>query len=291
VSRAVHETSSQSTSFALEALIPHPAIIRSVVGETPGVATLWLEFEEHQIQDAYRLAPGQFNMVYVPGVGEVPISVSGLPGDGPGIGHTIRFVGRVTDVIRTLHPGGVLGMRGPYGAGWPMEKAKGLDVLVVAGGLGLAPLKLVVKNLLAERDQFGRLILLYGAREPSDLLYHAEYPTWERRGMEVQVTVDRADATWSGRVGVVPMLLRRLRLEPERTLMMTCGPEIMMRYSAAEGIAHQIAEQDIYLSQERNMHCAIGLCGHCQLGPEFVCKDGPVFPYPKIARFFNVANF
>jgi NAD(P)H-flavin reductase len=272
-------------------LVPHPAVVRSVVPEAHGVATLWIEHQDPLRQRAYRLLPGQFNMIYLPGVGEVPISVSGLPGDGPGIGHTIRFVGRVTHPLGALRPGAVVGLRGPYGTGWPLEQARGRDVLVVAGGLGLAPLKLVVKALLDDPARYGRRILLYGAREPADLLYHAEYAEWERRGLEVLVTVDRADASWTGRVGVVPMLLRRLAIAPERTTTMTCGPEIMMRYSAAEALASRVAGGDIYLSQERNMHCAVGLCGHCQLGPEFVCKDGPVFAYPRIARFFNQDHF
>ena len=166
-------------------LCPHPAIVRSVEPETPGVATFRIEFQDHERQERYRIQPGQFNMIYVPGVGEVPISVSGSPEEGPGIGHTIRFVGRVTRVIEKLGPGAVVGLRGPYGRGWPMEQARGRDVLLVAGGLGLAPLRPAVKALLADRDQFGRLTLLYGARQPADLLYTAEYPEWERQGMEI----------------------------------------------------------------------------------------------------------
>src|SRR5262249_48052012 len=153
----------------------------------------------------------------------------------------------------------------PYGRGWPMEQARGRDVLVVAGGLGLAPLRPAVKALLANRDQYGRLTLLYGARQPADLLYTAEYPSWERDGMEGLITVDRADDSWQGRVGVVPVLFSRLQVDPRRTVVLTCGPEILMRYTVNEALNRRVLDTDIYYSMERNMHCAVGLCGHCQL--------------------------
>jgi NAD(P)H-flavin reductase len=272
-------------------LCPHPAIVRSVEPETPGVATYRLEFQDRRRQEQYRVGPGQFNMIYVPGVGEVPISVAGTAEDKPGVGHTIRFVGRVTRAIENLRPGAVLGMRGPYGRGWPMAQLRGRDVVVVAGGLGLAPLRLAIKELLAGRDDFGRLTLLYGARNPADLLYTSEYHEWERLGMEVQVTVDRADETWRGRVGVVPVLFNRVPIDPERTVVLICGPEIMMRFSVSGALARGLSDRDIYYSMERNMHCAVGLCGHCQLGPAFLCKDGPVFAHRQLAPFFNQEMF
>ncbi len=255
------------------------------------MSTFAIEFQDHQRQTQFDIQPGQFNMIYLPGIGEVPISVSARPGEGPGISHTIRFVGRVTQAIGNLGPGAVVGLRGPYGRGWPMEAARGRDVLLVAGGLGLAPLRPVVKSLLVNRDQYGRLSLLYGARHPADLLYVAEYPEWERHGMEVLITVDHADATWNGRVGVVPILFNRLKLDPERTLVMTCGPEILMRFTVTEALNRGVSEGDVYYSMERNMHCAVGLCGHCQLGPAFVCKNGPVFAHRELAPFFRQEHF
>jgi NAD(P)H-flavin reductase len=230
-------------------------------------------------------------MLYLPGVGEVPISASATTDEGPGIGHTIRFVGRVTRAIEAIKPGDVIGLRGPYGRGWPIERAEAKDVVIVAGGLGLAPLRPVVTALLGRRDRSGRLILLYGTRQPEDLLYSREYPDWQRRGMEVQVTVDRAGPGWRGRVGVVPLLLQKLELDPERTIVMACGPEVMMRYSIAEARADRIPDDNIYLSLERNMQCAVGLCGHCQFGPDFICKDGPVFTHAEIARFLRQKSF
>lgn len=281
------------SSVAPEAdpLCPFPAVVRAIQPETPGVATFRLEFHDRKRQERYRDQPGQFNMIYLPGIGEVPISVSGAPGEGPGIAHTIRSVGRVTSVIEGLKPGAMVGLRGPYGRGWPLERAEGRDVLLVAGGLGLAPLRPAVMALLANRAKFGRLILLYGARQPADLLFTREYESWQKRGLELTVTVDRADPSWTGPVGVVPNLIGKLTLVPDRTLVLTCGPEIMMRFSIFEAIGDRIPAEQIYLSQERNMHCAVGLCGHCQIGPGFVCKDGPVFPYPVLAPFFKQHTF
>ncbi|MGP0066462.1 MAG: FAD/NAD(P)-binding protein [Isosphaeraceae bacterium] len=272
-------------------LCPHPAVVRAVRSEIPAVATYSIEFQDRHRQEGYRIQPGQFNMIYVPGVGEVPISVSGTPEEGPGIGHTIRFVGRVTQVIGKLGPGSVVGMRGPYGRGWPIELARGRDVLLVAGGLGLAPLRPAIKALLADPDRYGRITLLYGARHPADLLYTSEYPDWERRGMELLLTVDHADESWRGRVGVVPVLFNRIRIDPQQTVVMTCGPEILMRFAVTEALNHGVADRDIYYSMERNMQCAVGMCGHCQLGPAFICKDGPVFPHSELALFFRQDHF
>jgi NAD(P)H-flavin reductase len=274
-----------------DSLCPHPAIVLSVKSEAPRLATFSFAFQDQERQRRYQVKPGQFNMIYMPGVGEVPVSVSHDPEEGPGIGHTIRFTGRVTDVIGQLGPGAVVGLRGPYGRGWPMEQARGRDVLLVTGGLGLAPLRLVVRALLADRGQYGRLVLLHGARQPADLLYVSEYPEWERQGMDVMVTVDHADEAWRGRVGVVPLLFNQLRIDPDRTIMLTCGPEILMRFAVTEAQSRRVSDADIYYSMERNMQCAVGMCGHCQLGPAFLCKDGPVFAHRELAPFFRQEFF
>jgi NAD(P)H-flavin reductase len=255
------------------------------------VATFRLELQDANRQASFRHEPGQFNMLLVPGLGEVAISISSTPAEQPGIAHTIHFVGLVTRVLARMQPGDKLGMRGPYGTGWPMGKVRGQDVLVVAGGLGLAPLRPVIRSLLANRREYGRLLLLYGARSPVDLLYRREYADWERQGLELLVTVDRADETWAGRVGVVPALLGRISFQPERTLALTCGPPIMMRFAALELMARSLPAERIFLSIERNMQCGVGLCGRCQLGPYFVCKDGPVFAYDNIDRFFRQEYF
>jgi len=266
-------------------------VVRAVEAEAPRVATFQLEFLEPHDNEVFTYRPGQFNMIYLPGVGEVAISISGAPDMSEGLRHTIRFVGRVTDALGTMEKGAVLGLRGPYGSGWPIESSEGRDVVLVAGGLGLAPLRPAVKALLATRERYGRLTLLYGSRYPADLLYPKEYDDWQDQGLDVIVTVDHAEADWRGQVGVVPVLFRAIDLDPIRTVVMTCGPDIMMRFTIGEALARGIADSDIHVSLERNMHCAVGLCGHCQLGPEFLCTDGPVFSYRKVARFLGKEHF
>jgi len=274
-----------------DSLCPQPAIVLSVRSEVPRVATFSIAFEDQERQRRYHVKPGQFNMIYVQGVGEVPISVSRVVEEGPGIGHTIRFTGRVTDAIAKLGPGAVVGLRGPYGRGWPVEEARGRDVLLVTGGLGLAPMRPVVRALIANRSEYGRVVLLHGARQPTDLLYVSEYSDWECHGVEMMVIVDQADQAWRGRVGVVPLLFNRLRIDPARTIVLTCGPEILMRFTVTEALNRRVSDTDIYYSLERNMQCAVGMCGHCQLGPAFLCKDGPVFAHRELAQFFRQELF
>lgn len=270
---------------------PHPAVVTAVEPESPGVATFSLEFIDPKLQAEFRYSPGQFNMIGRPGVGEVPISISGTPADGPALRHTIRFVGRVTDTLRELQPGALVLVRGPYGSHWPVERAEGRDVVFMAGGLGLAPLRPAVRALLADRSRYGRLTLIYGARQPADLLFTAEYGGWQQQGLELHVTVDRADASWRGRVGVAPPLFRKIALDPARTVVMTCGPEIMMKFAIQEALARDVSKRDVHVSLERNMSCAVGLCGHCQFGPYFLCTSGPVFSFDVIDRFFGKEHF
>lgn len=222
--------------------------------------------------------PGQFNMLYAFGLGEVPISISGdAEADGPLV-HTIRAVGPVTEAMRALTPGAVLGVRGPFGSHWPMAEAEGCDLVIVAGGVGLAPLRPAIYHALRHRRRYGRVCIFYGARTPEDILYKAELKRWRGEfDLLVDVTVDRATRDWAGRVGVVPRLVEGGGYDPQHTVALLCGPEIMMRYTARALVARGVTTDRIYVSMERNMKCAVGLCGHCQFGPHFVCRDGPVF--------------
>ncbi len=230
-------------------------------------------------------APGQFNMLYAFGIGEIPISVSGPPDRGSAFSHTVRSVGAVSAALAKLAPGAVIGLRGPYGRGWPLEAAEDGDVVLIAGGLGLAPLRPALYAILARRGRYGRVALLCGSRTPSDQLFRDELERWsERADLQVLRTVDHADASWHGTVGVVPALVTRTTFDPANTTAMVCGPEIMMRFSAAALVQAGVAASHVHLSLERNMHCAIGLCGHCQFGPDFVCKDGPVTTYERVAQ-------
>jgi NAD(P)H-flavin reductase len=234
-------------------------------------------------------AAGQFNMLYVFGVGEVPISISGDPDRLHPLVHTTRAVGTVTRALRGLKRGQTLGIRGPFGSRWPVAEAVGKDVVLVAGGIGLAPLRPVLYHLLARRQQYGRIVLLYGTRTPEDLLYRRQLEQWRARfDIDVLVTVDHATGSWHGNVGVVTRLIARAPFDPSDSLAMICGPEVMMRFTTAELIKHGLGAGQIYLSMERNMKCAIGFCGHCQFGPTFVCKDGPVMRYDRLARWVGV---
>jgi NAD(P)H-flavin reductase len=237
----------------------------------------------------FSFAPGQFNMLYAFGVGEVPISISGDPGDGTTLVHTVRAVGTVTRPLCLLRKGARLGVRGPFGSAWPLADAQGKDVLFVAGGLGLAPLRPAILHALRHRSKFGRIAILYGARTPRDILFRKNLESWRSRfDCDVAVTVDHAGSDWGGHVGVVPALVSEARFDPGHAVAMVCGPEIMMRFAARALEDRGIARQAIWMSLERSMKCGVGLCGHCQFGPFFVCKDGPVMRLDRIARLLYV---
>ena len=231
--------------------------------------------------------PGQFTMLYVFGVGEVPISFSGAPG-GPLV-HTVRAVGAVTEAICALERGAVVGVRGPFGNNWPIDAAAGSDVVVIAGGIGLAPLRPVVHHVLANRARYGELVLDYGSRTPQDLLFRPELARLQRRSdLQVEVTVDAASGGWQGRVGVVPKLVAGARFDPDAAVAFVCGPEIMMRFTVDALLERGVAPDRIHLSMERNMQCGLGHCGHCQLGPTLICRDGPVYRYDELAELMEV---
>jgi anaerobic sulfite reductase subunit B len=237
-------------------------------------------------------APGQFAMLTAFGVGEVPISVSGLGDSGGGrarlLQHTLRAVGAVTGALCAVQPGGLIGVRGPFGVGWDVPSAAGKDIVIVAGGIGLAPLRPVVLTALADRSRYGRIVLLVGARTPGDLLYSGELDRWRCDGVEVAVTVDRADSAWSGEVGLVTALIKPAGLAPGNSVAFICGPDIMMRVTADALAALGVPAGRIRVSLERNMRCGAGWCGHCQLGPLLVCRDGPVVGYDRAAALMRV---
>ena len=234
------------------------------------------------------VSAGQFNMLYAFGIGEIPVSFSGAPGANEPWIHTIRSVGPVSRALAGLKAGDALGVRGPFGTAWPVEEAHGHDVLLVAGGLGLAPLRPALYAVLAERERYGRVALLYGTRSVTDILYRSALETWRRRlDLDIAVTVDHAEAGWRGNVGVVTSLIRRAAFDPASTVAMVCGPEIMMRFAVAAIGERGVPDSRIYLSMERNMKCAVGHCGHCQFGPRFVCRDGAVFRSDAVAALLS----
>jgi len=228
-------------------------------------------------------------MVYVFGIGEVPLSISGDPAKPDVLVHTVRAVGSVTRAVSAVRKDGVLGVRGPYGEGWPLESALGRDVVIMAGGLGLAPLRPLVHAIVARRGAFRRVVLLIGARTPESLLFSREVARWRARfDLDVRATVDAGDAKWNGHVGVITTLIPRATFDPETTTAFVCGPEVMMRFAAADLVHRGVPPNLVFLSMERNMKCAVGVCGHCQFGPTFVCKDGPVFPYSRIEASLRI---
>ena len=270
-----------SPSAAVDAPLPYR--VASTRRETHDTWTLDLDPVDGGIDP---LGPGQFAMLYAFGAGEVPISVSGGRGDAV---HTVRSVGPVTAALCRLAPGDTVGVRGPYGVGWPLAEAEGRDVVVAAGGIGLAPLRPVIYELLANRERYGDVSVLYGGRAPDELLYVAELESWRARfDVMVDVTVDTAPAGWHGRVGVVTTLISRAVFDPANVIAMTCGPELMMRFTASALRARDVPAGSIWVSLERSMKCAVGHCGHCQLGPLFVCKDGPVARLDRIERLVAV---
>jgi NAD(P)H-flavin reductase len=269
---------------ASDPMVPRVARVRRRRRDGPQVWTLEIEAE-----DGVGFAPGQFNMLTVFGSGEVPISLSGDPAEPGRLVHTIRAVGAVSAALARLGPGEAVGLRGPFGAGWPMDAAAGRDVVVVAGGLGLAPLRPALYRLLAERGRYGKIALLYGTRGPDEILFRRELEAWRRRlDIEIEVTVDHAIGDWRGHVGVVTALIPHASFDPPQTVALVCGPEVMMRFAIAALRDAGVGEDAIHLSMERNMKCALGFCGHCQLGPVFVCRDGPVFRYDRVRRLLGV---
>lgn len=268
----------------------HAVRIRSIRPEVPGIDTYELEFEEPAVRNCYRFLPGQFNMLYLPGIGEAAISISSDPDRPRTLLHTVRVVGNVTRALARLQTGDQLLLRGPFGSAWPMDDCRGCDLVIAGGGVGLAPLRPILYHVLNHRSDYGQVTLLYGARTPRDLLYTGEYDAWRRAGIDVQCTVDLGDDAWHGQIGVVPALFYRLRIKSPQTRILTCGPEIMMRFVIFEALARKVAGRHIYLTLERNMNCALGFCGHCQLGPAFVCKNGPVFTYEQMAPYLDLED-
>lgn len=261
------------------------AVIREIKRETYDTKTFTLEFKDEERQRSFSFSPGQFNIVGKFGIGEAPFSITSDPSKKEAFAHTIRNVGNVTGAFDKLGEGDCVYVRGPYGKGWPLEKAKKKNILIVAGGIGLPPLRPFITYARNHRDQFGNIEILYGARTPSDLIYTDEFDEFRKiSDTRFLLTVDAVPKgeKWDYKVGVVTTLFEDMKLTPKKTIVFTCGPEIMMHFVIKGLLDMGFKDNQIYLSMERRMKCGIGKCGHCQIGPKFVCRDGPVFPYPEI---------
>lgn len=272
----------------MDSWTPVATEIQDIQKENFNTITASMQIVDPEIRKRYQWAPGQFNMLYVPGVGEAAISISSDAGKPEELKHTIRVVGSVTRAIEKLGNGGIIGLRGPFGRGWPVELLDGRDVVLVAGGIGLAPLRPVVYHLLQNRQRYGRVILLFGCRSPEDRVFAPELEAWAKeKVIDCLVTVDNATPGWIGPVGVVTNLLQRIRVNAEKTTVCVCGPRILNRVAAWNFLQLHVPEEQVYISLERNMNCGFGRCGHCQYGSKFVCKDGPVFSFNEVSDIFS----
>ncbi len=269
-----HSTPMRPVTVPTSPMRPVRYVVAGRHAETYDTMTLLLRPVAEPIEPP---CPGQFTMLYAFGVGEVPVSVSGASGGL--LVQTIRAVGAVTRALCAAAPGDMIGVRGPFGTGWEPDRAYGRDMLIVAGGIGLAPLRPVLLSALAQRARYDRVVLLVGARSPQDLPFARELGTWRRRGADVRITVDHGDQGWHGHVGLVTGLIKDAIADPAGTAAFVCGPEIMMRLSAEMLVHCGVPAAAIRVSLERNMRCGAALCGHCQLGPLLLCRDGPVVGY------------
>ncbi len=260
--------------------------------ESSSIFTLHFRFTDEEHHKQFQFYPGQFNMLYLYGVGEVAISIVSDPRKKTFLSHTIRAVGRVTKAMQKLQVGDRLGIRGPFGVGWPLQKTIGKDIIVLTGGLGCAPSVSIINYILGRRRHYGKLSILQGVKHSDDFIFRKQYAKWQKSDhTEVYIAADQAGPKWPWGVGYVTDLIDHIMIQPDNSVVMMCGPEMMMNTAVKVFTQKGILENDIYLSMERNMECGIGHCGHCQYGGLFVCKDGPVFAYSQIKELFKESGF
>lgn len=272
--------------------IPLEAEILALTQETPSIFTLDLQLTDVEAQHSYLFQPGQFNMVYLWGVGEVAISILSLTATPGRFQHTIRAVGRVTHALKHLKVGDCIGICGPFGRGWPLSKAQGQDIIILTGGLGCAPVVSVIHYILAHRELYGNLYILQGVKHSDDFIFKKQYDLWQQAPRTfISIAANQAGPSWPWSLGRATDALNTLNFNQKQTVVMMCGPEGMMHSALPILKTAGICAENIYLSMERNMVCGMGHCGHCQYGGKFLCKDGPVFSYPEVASLFDVAGF
>jgi NAD(P)H-flavin reductase len=268
--------------------LPREAEVIERTDETRNLFSLRLRFTDAEYQARYKFEPGQFNMLYLRGVGEVPISIVSDPSDEHIIDHTIRIVGSVTQGLAELRVGDRIGVRGPYGRGWPVTAAEGADIVIVTGGLGCAPSVSMIEYVIRRRERYGRIYIIQGVKHSADLIWRERYEAWRKTpDTEVFLTADSGDALWPWRTGPVSQFFDKLGIDPQQSTVMMCGPEGMMLAVGKEMLRRGVDSKHLWMSMERNMHCALGSCGRCQLGPKFVCRDGPVFNYAELAPYLG----
>lgn len=272
--------------------LPNAAQIIQRRQETPDIFTLALKFADEKLHQTYHFQPGQFNMLYLYGVGEVAISIASDPEEKNLYYHTIRQVGQITQGLAQLHEGDYLGVRGPFGVGWPLQQAIGKDVLIITGGLGCAPAVSAIHYIVKRRSQYGKLMILQGVKHSHDLLFREQYAQWSRLpNTQVFLAANQSGAHWPWLTGYVTQFIPDLTFDINNAIVMMCGPEAMMHAAIQPLNQRGLTDEKIYINMERNMECALGHCGHCQFGGQFVCKDGPVLGYPVIKHLFGRKGF
>jgi len=263
---------------------PIRAEITGVISETPTIKTIRIVPEEPIIFET-----GQFIELTIPGIGEAPFTPSSRPTMKDIMEITIMNVGKVTEKVHELKKGDIVGVRGPFGKGYPMDKFKGKEILVVGGGCGFAPLRSLMYELFNRSGEFKKIFFRGGCKTPQELLYRSELGDWaKRKDLDIKLTVDKGDSEWKENVGVVTTILDGVEMDYENGIAIVCGPPVMMKFSSKKLLDMGFKEENVYLSMEKNMSCGIGKCGHCRIGTYYVCKDGPVFTYDKIKNFSNI---
>jgi len=263
---------------------PFEAVIEEIIQETPAIKTFVL-----RPKSEFFFTTGQFIEMTVPGLGEAPFTPSSDPGVKERIDVTIMDVGEVTSKLHTMNKGDTVGIRGPYGKGYPLESFKGKDILIVGGGVGLAPLRSLLFALFSDIDKYNKVVLRYGARTPSDIVYKNAIPEWSKKSkVDVVTTIDVGDPAWKGNVGLVTTILKDLPVDLNNAACIVCGPPIMMKFVTLKLLELGFRPKDIYLSMEKSMSCGLGKCGHCRIGKYYACKDGPVFCYEDLKNIHDI---
>jgi len=276
----------------MNSYLPREAEIIERIQESPTLFTLRLRLTDAKQQQRYRFEPGQFNMLYLANVGEIPISIVSDPKDEHILDHTIRSVGRISRGMEQLKTGDRIGIRGPFGRGWPLLAAEQKDVIIVTGGLGCAPVVSVINYVMHRRERFGTVNIVQGVKHTNDFIWKQRYDQWRAApDTHVLLAADAGEAIWPWHIGPVNAVFDQMVYDKDRAIAMMCGPEGMMRAVVSYLLQQGLSEHDIWLSMERNMQCAVGHCGHCQYGASFVCKDGPVFCYDEIKSLFGQRGF
>jgi len=275
--RHQHAEKSMNDSNNGNIYLPRPVRIDAIIAENSQIKTFVLSFTEQEQQQGFSYLPGQFLMVSIPHCGEAPISISSPPSR-PGTVHlSVRQAGLLTNAMHALKPGDIIGLRGPYGKPFALDELAGRDLLFVAGGIGLAPLRSVINQLL-DRGHEGRIEILYGSRTPEDIAFKEDLAAWDAMDkVTCRLTVDSAEPGWNGAVGVVTTLLPQVEIAPQTSVALVCGPPLMIRFVMAELSAKGYADERIITTMERHMKCGVGACGHCHMDDRLVCVDGPVF--------------